>query len=309
MKLQILILFFIFSCSFKPMKDMNIFVNRDQLIKHVKALTSTPLPRNYINQESLNLTADYIDSVFSSFNSDVYRQNFDVSGQTYSNIICSFGPHTCERIIVGAHYDVFENQPGADDNASGVAGLLELARLISFYKPKLNHRIDLVAFCLEEPPFFKTADMGSARHAGMLKENNIDVKAMICLEMIGYFDDADNSQSFPVGFLKWFYPTTGNFIAVVSNLKSRNLASRMSEKMQDRTDLAVKKLISPSLLPGVDFSDHLNYWKNGYDAVMITDTAFFRNPHYHRTTDTAETLNYLKMAEVVKGVYYSIISL
>jgi len=284
-------------------------VSKASLIAHVAFLTSLPQPRNYANVDSLTRSAEYIRSAFAENCDRVEVQDFPVNGVTYRNVICSLGPADSERIVVGAHYDVCGNQPGADDNASGVAGLLEIAKLLKQVSPGLKRRIDLAAYALEEPPFFRTKSMGSAIHAKRLKTAGADVRVMICLESIGYFSDEPDSQTFPIGFLKWFYPTTGNFIAVVSNLRSHAIGRDIRDLMKSGSGIEVQQLTAPSLLPGVDFSDHLYFWKHGYRAVMITDSAFYRNPHYHEATDTIDTLDFDRMAEVVKGVCSAIIAL
>ncbi len=279
------------------------------LYSHVEALTTTPLPRNYINIGSLNLAAEYIDSVFTSCSTRVEHQDFTVNGNQYRNIICSFGPVSNRRLVIGAHYDVCGDQPGADDNASAVAGLLELARLIANENPELNLQVDLVAYSLEEPPFFATTDMGSAHHARALVRDGVEVELMICLEMIGYFRDGKGSQSYPTGLLELFYPDRGNFIAVASNFGSHFKARKVRKAMERHTEIAVEQISAPRNLTGIDFSDHRNYWECGYDAVMITDTAFYRNPNYHQDSDTIDTLDFDRMAQVVKGVYFAVVKL
>jgi hypothetical protein len=163
--------------------------------------------------------------------------------------------------------------------------------------------VDLVAFSLEEPPYFRTPQMGSAVHANSLRDQGIPVKAMISLEMIGYFSDASNSQHFPAAILKAFYPSQGNFVGVVGTLSEGLLARRMKATMRAASLLPVHSINAPTLVPGIDFSDQLSYWKAGYPAVMITDTAFYRNPNYHTEGDTAGTLDYKRMAMVVDGLY------
>ncbi len=304
------IIFLLMFLNVMSAADRNtIPVSLDSLYNHVKFLTSTPRARSYINYASLRMAADYIDSLFQKYSNRVEHQTFSVLDIEYKNIICSFGPEEGERIIIGAHYDVCGDQPGADDNASAVAGLIEIARLFSEFQTELKQRVDFVAYALEEPPFFGTDKMGSAVHAAALKQNNIEVEVMVCLEMIGYFTDAPKSQKFPSKIIGWFYPDQGNFIAVISNFGSNSKAGKIKDLIAENSDIAVSKLTAPSFVTGVDFSDHRNYWKNGYDAVMITDTAFFRNPNYHQITDTIETLDFLKMAEVVKGVYSALIHL
>lgn len=289
-------------------KVKDIPVHKDSLFKHVKALVNTPQPRNSNNIASLNSAAEYIRSQMAAMGGRVEEQLYTADGKEFRNIICSFGPEDGERIVVGAHYDVCEEQPGADDNASGVAGLLEIARLLAKEK-ELNHRIDLVAYTLEEPPYFRTENMGSAVHAKYLHDNNIKVKAMISLEMIGYFSEKPNSQEYPIGLLKLFYPRKANYIAIVGKLGQGRIVRRMKKEMKRGSAIDVRSINAPASIPGIDFSDHLNYWKYGYDAVMFTDTSFYRNKNYHEKSDTIETLDFEKMAEVVKGAYNAIVSL
>lgn len=286
----------------------NIDVSKERLYETVKQLTSTPLPRNSFNLASLNTAADYIMNEMKKAGGRMEEQKYTVGGKEYRNIICSFGPEDGERIITGAHYDVCDNQPGADDNASGVAGLLELARLLSG-KKDLKYRIDLVAYTLEEPPYFRTEHMGSAVHAKYLHDNKIKVKAMISIEMIGYFSDEPKSQQYPLGILKWFYPTRGNYIAVVGKIGQGSIVRKVKKHMRSGSGIDVRSINAPAFVQGIDFSDHLNYWKYGYDAVMITDTSFYRNANYHENTDTIDTLDFTKMAEVVKGIYNALINL
>jgi Zn-dependent M28 family amino/carboxypeptidase len=220
------------------------------------------------------------------------------------NIVATFGPETPERIVVGAHYDTFMDYPGADDNASGVAGLLELARMLGQAPPSL--RVELVAFTLEEPPFFRTDAQGSAVHAESLRAKDVRVRAMLNLEMIGCFSDAPGSQAFPLPLLKLWYPDTGNFIVVVGQLGRGALVRDVKRAMRGASDLPVHSINAPAFIPGVDFSDHLSYWERGYPAVMITDTAFYRNPRYHTAQDTPATLDYARMAKVTDGVHAAV---
>ncbi len=271
------------------------------LYQHISAMVNTPDARSYDNLESLNQVADYIKEQFLQYSADVMFQEYVVDDSVYKNVIASFGPPEAERIIIGAHYDVCGPQDGADDNASGVAGVLELARLIA--KDSLRYRVDLVAYSLEEPPFFRSQYMGSYIHAKYLKDNEIKVKGMMALEMIGYYSDEPGSQDFPVGMMKWFYGDVGNFIAIVKKFRSGSFADRFESSFRKFCGIPVKSIAAPSFVTGIDFSDHLNYWEMGFPAFMITDTAFFRNKNYHQTTDTIETLNFTKMAKVVDAVY------
>lgn len=275
--------------------------------QHLNSIIETPQPRNYINLKSLNQVADYIHQSFSLYADSVYFQEYSVNGEIYKNVIAVFNNKLPETIIIGAHYDVCENQDGADDNASGVLGLLELARLFQESTPK--NRIELVAYTLEEPPFFRTKFMGSAIHAHSVKERKLKVKGMICLEMIGYFDDTKGSQDYPLGILKWFYGSKGNYITLVNKFKKGKFARTFSNKYKNKAKIKAKKFTGPAYLPGVDFSDHLNYWALGYSAVMITDTAFYRNKEYHHQGDTADRLNIQKMAEVIDGVHQVLLAI
>jgi len=207
---------------------------------------------------------------------------------------------------VGAHYDVCGDQPGADDNASAVAGLLETARLLDAEKPRLRYRIDLVAYCLEEPPYFATEHMGSAVHAKSLHNGKVPVKAMICYEMIGYFSDQPGSQGFPDPALSRRYPNTGNFIVVVGKEGQEAFTAKVQSLMRAHSDIDVQSISFASTQGLGGLSDHRNYWQYNYPAVMINDTSFLRNPHYHQQSDTIHTLNFEKMAEVVRGAYAAI---
>ncbi|MEN7973817.1 MAG: M28 family peptidase [Verrucomicrobiota bacterium] len=276
-----------------------------RLQTHVSMLSETFAPRNYMCLWNLEKTAGYISNHFAQANGKMSEQVYEVEGRKYRNVIVSFGPETGPRIVVGAHYDSCGNTPGADDNASGVAGLIELAYLLG--QAELNQRIELVAYTLEEPPFFASGNMGSARHAYMLRKSGVDVEAMLCLEMIGYFSDREGSQRFPSPLLRMIYPDTGNYIAIIGSMGDRKLAKQVKISMRSAADLPVHCMCAPKGYPGIDFSDHRNYWNNGYTAVMITDTAFMRNPAYHGSSDTTDSLDYDRMAKVVQGVYEAVV--
>jgi Zn-dependent M28 family amino/carboxypeptidase len=283
--------------------------NQARLYADVEFLTSLQPARNYQNLASLNKAADYIHAELAKLGVDVEEQVFQVEGQEYRNVIASFGPATAERLIVGAHYDVCGEQPGADDNASAVAGLLETARLLHAQAPALKRRIDFVAFSLEEPPFFATGHMGSAVHAQALHAAQVPVRAMICYEMIGYFRDEPGSQHFPDPALAQRYPSTGNFITVVGCHGQEAFTQQVKRLMQAHSAIDVQSINLPATQSLASLSDHRNYWHYGYQAVMINDTSFLRNPHYHQPTDTIDTLDFRRMAEVVNGVYGALLAL
>lgn len=272
----------------------------ENLEKSVKKLSEDLVPRNAEHPENLDVVASWIHNCFEPFAERVEYQPFSTGNMTVRNIRAFFGPESSERIVIGAHYDVAGPFPGADDNASGVAGLIELGRLLADEELPLS--VELVSYPLEEPPFFYTKKMGSYVHAFSLKEEKVKVRAMIALEMIGYFSDEPNSQRYPLFLLRPFYPSRGNFIAVVGNLFQRSVVRTVRNSMRNASPLPVESINAPKLLPGVAFSDHLNYWKAGYQAAMITDTAFYRNPNYHTAFDLPETLDYDRMAQVVTGV-------
>lgn len=309
----IILLFFLslfsFSCSSaRQTKSITPEISTNNLYKTVEFLSSLEPPRAYYNKESLKKAVDYITKRFTEYGYAPKKQKFSVPSEIstlpnviYENIIASAGPTNGERIIVGAHYDVCGDQPGADDNASGIAGLLEAARFAKNHEKELPCRVDFVAFCLEEPPFFGTTNMGSYAHAEMLSNKKIKVRAMICFDMIGYFSDEKDSQDYPLSIMKLFYPSKGNFTSIVGNFSSRTLVKHL-EKCFEKTSMETETYSGPAFVPGVDFSDHRNYWRFGYNAVMITDTAFYRNPNYHDKADTIDTLDFSRMKEVVKGV-------
>ena len=282
-------------------------VDPSRLEAHVRKLSVELAPRDESHIENLDRVAAYIKSEFGQAGASVSEQPYRTQGKLYRNVIGQFGPESEERIVIGAHYDTAGPLPGADDNASGIAGLIELARLLGRQQPPL--RVELVAFTLEEPPYFRTTGMGSSVHAESLRKQNIRVRAMLSLEMIGYFSDSPNSQHFPVSVLSGFYPSTGNFIGVVGRLSEGLLVRRMKATMRNASPLPVYSINAPTFVPGVDFSDQLSYWEAGYSAVMITDTAFFRNPNYHTAHDTVEKLDYHRMAMVVEGVYAAVAEL
>ena len=282
-------------------------VSPARLEAHVRALSERFAPRDYRHPENLDGASAYVGGEFERAGGAVAFQSFPAGSATYRNVIASFGPDTPERIVVGAHYDAAGPHPAADDNASGVAGLIELAHLLG--RASLPVRVELVAYPLEEPPFFRTGQMGSAVHAGSLRREGVRVRAMLALEMIGYFSDAPGSQAFPVGILRAFYPSRGNFVLVAGQMGQGSLVRRVKRAMRGGSALPVRSINAPRWIPGIDFSDHVNYWDAGYDAAMITDTAFYRNPHYHTARDTPETLDYARMAMVVQGVYAAVLAL
>jgi hypothetical protein len=282
-----------------------------RLETHVRMLSETFVPRDWRHPENLDRAAAYITSELKRTNARVSEQAFVTDGRTYRNVIASFGPEGGERIIVGAHYDAHEGFPGADDNASGVAGLIELADLLN--NQALPVRVDLIAFTLEEtrrsdPDAPGVSLYGSTVHATSLKQDGASVRIMFSLEMIGFFTERRHSQSYPSPILELMYPDQGNFIVICGRLQEGAAVRQIKKAMQAATELPVRSFNAPSFVAGINRSDHAVYWVAGYPAVLITDTAFNRNPHYHTPEDVPESLDYNRMAMVVQGVYAAVMS-
>ena len=269
---------------------------------HVRVLSEELIPRTCEQPLELQKAAAYVRDEFLRWNAEVTAQTYTIGSNTFSNIISSYGPDAGSTIIVGAHYDAYAQLPGADDNASGVAGLLELGRALS--KINLPSKIILVAYACEEPPYFAGSGMGSYVHANSLR--GTDIALMISLEMIGYFSDEPRSQQFPLPVLSFVYPTTGDYVAVVGELLTSH-AAKLKGTINSYTNISAYSINAPKTLPGVDFSDHRNFRAMDIPAVMVTDTAFYRNPYYHTANDTFDTLNYEKMKEIVHGVFVYIL--
>jgi len=275
-----------------------------KLRQHVDVLSRNFHPRNSDNVANLNRCADYIANQLKASGAKVEFQDYTVDTFSYRNVIGRFGVGKPKKIIVGAHYDSCGDTPGADDNASGVAGLLEFARLIGKNQP--NCEVELVAYTLEEPPFFGGTQMGSAIHADSVASEKDKIIGVIVLEMIGYFSDDRGSQSYPVPFMKAHYPSRGNFITVVSKWSQSDWIADLKAGMKGTTDLSVYSFRGPESLTGIDFSDHRNYWPHDIPAAMVTNTAFYRNKNYHSKNDIPESLDYHRMGKVVIGVYEAV---
>lgn len=282
--------------------------NIDSLRKHVVKLTSYTEARNIRHPESLLKAATYIREQFALYTRRTAYQKFEADNQIYQNVLASFGSDTGKRIIIGAHYDVCGDVPGADDNASGIAGLLEIARLLHLLKTPLPFRIDLVAYALEEPPYFNTPHMGSFHHAKSLRDHQIPVLGMINLECIGFFTDRRHAQHYPFFLWRWMHGSRANFITTVQRWGHSAWSSRMRYVMKQYSPHL--RVVNCKPLFGKKYtalSDHKNYWEMDFPAMMITNTAFLRNPNYHKVTDQYETLDFFRMAQVVDMVFQSVI--
>ncbi len=251
--------------------------------------------------EELGRAAEYVESQFEQMGYETKDQWYEVGGVKVRNIEVSIAGASDpeEVVVVGAHYDSALGTPGADDNASGVAVLLELARTMG--GKETGRTVRFVAFVNEEPPWFQTDDMGSVRYAGMCKERGDRVKAMLSLEMLGCYSDEEGSQKYPPPFSS-FYPEVGNFVAFVGNTGSGSLVRRCVKVFRRSVEFPSEGAAAPASIPGVGFSDHWSFWQQGWKAVMVTDTAFNRYAHYHEGTDTVEKVDAERMARVTVGL-------
>lgn len=269
---------------------------------YLQQIIGTGSFRNHQNIAELNRVSAWIKEQMRLFGIPCQFQNYIVNRQNYRNVVCSLNVGGAEKVIVGAHYDVFGQVQGADDNASGVAGVIEAARILSQEKSHLNHNVEFAFYTLEEPPYTNTEYMGSYVHAKSVQAQRDKIQGVYILEMIGYYDTA-LVQEYPVG-LKWIYPSHGNFIAAVSDIDSRGLGENFCAAMQQ---LECQRLVAPSFTPGLNFSSHSNYWNYDIPAIMLTDTAFYRNKNYHTAADTLKTLNLEKMTQVIDGLVQTIL--
>lgn len=282
--------------------------NKDSLRKYVVKISTQTFARNPKHIDYLNKTADYIYKSFASYSDNTFYQKYEFNKVVFKNVLVSFGPSNAHRIIVGAHYDVFGEAPGADNNASGVAALIELARLFQKVEKILKYRIDLVAYTLEEPPYTNTNQMGSNIHAKSLQENQVLVAGMINLKGIGFFLDVPNTQRYPFLYQKLFCTKTGDFISILQSNGSGTFGSVMKNLCkQYATGISVQHYRPAIPFPILNDGDHKNYRDMGYPSILISNTLSYRNKYYHYDTDTYETLDYFRMSKVVDMVYQAII--
>ena len=292
-------LFILVETGFVQMKEPN----KESIEAHLKRIVGERTAG--ISEQHLADVFQYIQKTLRDFEYQVELDPFPFDGKTFQNIIArKKGGKSDERIIVGAHFDSVPGSPGADDNASGVAAMLELARILS--EQKWNHTVEFIGFHMEEWNM-----IGSGAYAKKLKRQGTKVYGMVSLEMVGFTNQERGSQKMPPGF-GFFYPDTGNFIALVGNIRSWKLLKDFKTKMKETEGLPVESLIIPfngMLLNATRLSDHSPFWDAGYPALLITDTSFYRNPHYHSPTDTIETLDLDFMQNVVAGVAKAIMAL
>jgi hypothetical protein len=274
-----------------------------RLLAHIRAIASKP--HNIGHYDELEKAARHIEGALTGLGYRPVPQIYEVDGRAVRNIEAVIEPArpdaATQTIVVGAHYDSYEDTPGANDNGSGTAAVLELARLLADLRNTASKRIRLVLFVNEEPPYFQTPDMGSYRYAKLLAERREPVVGMISLETLGCYLDYPGSQKYPppLGLL---YPTKGDFIAFVAMTGSRELMQNLIGAFRRHTKFPSVGGVAPGFVPGIDWSDHWSFEAFRYPAVMITDTAYFRYPHYHKTTDTPDKVDVDKLARITHGI-------
>lgn len=278
----------------------------DRLQDHVRMLTETIGERSVAVPENLDSAAAYLQSSFEGLGIPVHRQSYRYGSRTFSNIVAELRPDRspAAHYLLGAHYDSVAGTVGADDNASAVAVMLETARELALAPPS-DIAVTFVGFTLEEPPAFGTRFMGSRVYAAAARKDGIRIDGMICLEMVGYTCREPGCQRYPFPLSFFGYPDTGDFIGVVGNLGSRDLVRSLKAGIQRSGHMPVVSLTVPFngwIVPAVRLSDHAAFWDKGFAAVMVTDSAFFRNPHYHRASDTMDTLDFGFMARLVQSL-------
>ncbi len=275
---------------------------RAQLRADVQKLAGEIGSRNLARPPSLPAAADFIADSFRAAGLSPRRQSYEVAGKLCQNIEVQIAGASPAILVIGAHYDSVPGSPGANDNASGVAALLALARAVAASPVPPAYTLRLVAFANEEAGYFQTEAMGSWVYAHACRARGDQIAGMISLETVGYFSRQPASQHYPVPGLNLFYPSAGDFIAFVSNVSSRALLREVLGRFREHATLPSQGAALPASIPGVGWSDQWAFWEHGFPALMITDTAPFRYPHYHRSTDTPEQLDYEAMARLVSAL-------
>ncbi len=301
-----MVIFLAAACLAAGNSPKSMDLNRDEirahLTAHLKHLSQNLGDRSIYRPDKLKAAEDYVFENFTRMGYVPRRQTFICERQEVSNVIVG-DPNPQGYYILGAHFDTVAGTPGADDNASGVAVLLEAARLAQGLT--LPRPWTFIGFTTEEPPNFFTPYMGSSVYARRAKKNKEKILGMLCLEMVGYYRQDPDSQTLPLSLKLMGYPTTGNFIGLVSDWRSKPLLTRLDKAIKQGCKLPSVTLAVPLagyILPEVRLSDHANFWDEGYPAIMLTDTSFFRNPNYHGPGDVLETLDLEAMTELTLGL-------
>ncbi len=278
---------------------MQTDISREKIRRHLEEIVGDRYP--FSSRTKIEFAQDYIHHEFQSYGLATEENSFVFQGETFANVIANHSGEKNSVFILGALFDAVENSPGADDNASGIALLLEIARILS--QEKFLNSLRFAAFNLEE-----FGMIGSSQHVRKIREEKQKIIGMISLEMVGYIDSTPGAQKLPEA-LRGRYPSSGDFIGLVSNGKSKKMLQAFYERMRELPNLPVQKLVVPFngwLFPATRLSDHSPFWDAGYPALLVTDTSFFRNPHYHLPTDTIDTLNLDFMQRVAEGIVLAI---
>ena len=296
-----------YSGQFLPLSEQENGISSN-LRDHVFMLAGEIGERNIWLPQKLNAAAAYIEKIWQDQNFTVQRQEYAARGVESTNLIFEIPgtvlPH--QIVIIGAHYDSVSGSPGANDNGSGVAALLEISRLLAGIKPARTVRF--VTFTNEEPPFFLRGDMGSRVYASRSRSHKENIVAMLSLETMGFYSEAPDSQEYPFPF-SFFYPHTANFIGFVGNIRSFQLVKLCLAAFRNTTKFPSEGTAAPGWITGIGWSDHWSFWREGYRAIMVTDTAFFRYDHYHTQEDTPEKIDYDRLARVTKGLAEVVVEL
>lgn len=273
---------------------------------HVDRLAGLIGPRHLDKPKTIQATVGYIQGQWAEMGFAVQHETYDALGCEATNLIVErLGTQRLDEIVLlGAHYDTVFSTPGADDNASAVAVLVEVSRILKHHDPKRTIRF--VAFACEEPPYFNLDAMGSQHHARQARRRDERIVGMLCLEMVGYYRDEVGSQKIPPAIPRWihrFLPNKGNFLAAVGNLSSWKLCWKFRRGFKaGAREMPLFSICLPERINEIRLSDNSSFWDQGYPALMLTDTSFLRNPHYHQASDTPDTLDYRRMAQVTLGV-------
>lgn len=274
---------------------------QDSLQKDIQIIGANIGKRNYSYYDNLQATASFLKSEFQNAGYTVNEQKYNIDNQSYSNLEVEIrgSKYPNEIVIIGAHYDSAFTSDGANDNGSGAAAVLELGR--RFVDKKPSRTLRFVEFVNEEPPFFWTDNMGSLVYAKRCKERKENIVAMLSLETMGYFSDKDNTQKYPFP-LNYIYPSTGNFIAFIGNVKSSGFVKDVIKMFRNSMKFPSQGAALPAQVPGVGWSDQWSFWQQGYNGLMVTDTAPFRYPYYHTQEDTPDKIDYGRLSRVVYGL-------
>lgn len=278
-------------------------VLRDRLMRDVEQIAGEEIgEHNYLFYDKLVAVSQFLETSLAAAGYQVNRQSYEIDGKVYDNLEVEIrGTEKPDEIVViGAHYDSVVGAPGANDNGTGAAAVLALAR--AFAGKQTARTLRFVEFVNEEPPFFWTEQMGSFVYAKGCRDRGENIVAMLSLETIGYYSDKPGSQKYPLGLLNAFYPITGNFISFIGNMKSGKLLKQAIASFRTHTQFPSEGAAMPSAVPGAGWSDHWAFWQFNYPALMITDTAPFRYPFYHTMEDTPDKIDRDRFARVVAGI-------